>query len=164
MKNQLKIEKCKSCMETLVMPQLVNLRRHQKKTLETIEKKEKQINYNLTFWLTKMNQYVMIENMTGEMLEDFKLQVVTGVPKNTIKKEIKREVLMLTNKSKINWVHKYWSKQTIVIMLLFKDQKLIWITSMPNQMKEDKSWKTEWLLPKRELGIKNHRIQMLINC
>ena len=49
-----------------------------------------------------MNQFVMIENMTGEMLEDFKLQVVTGVHRNTIKKETKREVLMLTNKSKTN--------------------------------------------------------------
>ena len=49
-----------------------------------------------------MNQYVMIENMTGEMPEDSKLPVVTGVPKSTIKKETKREVLMLTSKSKTN--------------------------------------------------------------
>lgn len=54
-----------------------------------------------------MKVWEMKENTIGEMLEDFKLLVVTGVHKNIFKKVQAQVVLTRINQNRINWAPKF---------------------------------------------------------
>jgi len=102
MKKLLKNVKCKSYMVILNTSQLADQHNQLKQAMEKIEKIEKLMNYNLMFLLMLMQKLEILENQTGKMLEDSKLQVVIGVHKSISKKlQIKVE-LILINQNKTN--------------------------------------------------------------
>jgi hypothetical protein len=74
------------------------------------------------------------------MLEDFKLLVETGVLKSISKKVSIKVEWILIKQNKINWALMFLNKLITLIMLHYRDLRLTWITSMPNQIQEDKSW------------------------
>ena len=87
------------------------------------------------------------------MLEDFKLLVETGVLKSISKKvSIKVEWIHI-KQNKINWALMFLNKLITLIMLHYRDPRLTWITSMPNQIQEDKWWN------KNKRLLREHTIQ-----
>ena len=102
MKKLLKNVKCKSYMVILNTSHLEDQHNQLKQTMEKIEKIEKLMNYNLMFLLMLMQKLEILENQTGKMLEDFKLQVVIGVHKSISKKLQKKVELILINQNKTN--------------------------------------------------------------
>ena len=84
------------------MPQLEKLKKLPKTAQETIEKTEKQTIFNQAFLPIKMKKLELQEATTGETLVAFKQPVETGTPKSILPNLTKKEVLILTNKNRIN--------------------------------------------------------------
>ena len=87
------------------------------------------------------------------MLEDFKLLVETGVLKSISKKVSIKVEWILIKQNKINWALMFLNKLITLIMLHYRDPRLTWITSMPNQIQEDKWWN------KNKRLLREHTIQ-----